>query len=198
MSIDCQMEDPFAQAQPPQLPQGENPSIAEMANAHAIFMDDAEHRVNKSLLRGQKGKFLSTIEENLQEEDLEVHEDVTLRSGGDIEEVNEKAEVEELIEQMKSKEESTSPEPKEKNEEVETIPKMNPWVFVQEELSSEDMSYSLEVEELVVSWHEIEGTSIVDIAIKSLEEDVLKLLKGRYYSFLEKDGGKNPQAFHSW
>ena len=37
----------------------------------------------------------------------------------------------------------------------------------------------LEVEELVVSWHEIEG----DIAIKSFEEDVFKLLKGHYYSF---------------
>ena len=47
--------------------------------------------VNKSLLQGN---FLSTIEECPQEEDLVVHEDVTLRSGGEIEEVNEKEEVE--------------------------------------------------------------------------------------------------------
>ena len=75
---------------------------------------------------------------------------------------------------------------------------MTPWAFVQEEFPSEDIPYILEVEEPIVTWHEIEGTSIVDIAIKSFEEDVLKLLKGHYYSFQEKNGGKNPQAFHSW
>ena len=179
-SIDCQMENPFAQAQPPQLPQGENRSIEEMANAHAKFMDDAKQKVNESFLHGN---LLSTIEENPQEEDLEVHENVTLRIEEEIEEVNEKEEAEEvdeeLIEQMKNEDESTSLEPKEKNEEVETIPEMTPWTFVQEELPSEDIPYILEVEEPVVSWHEIKGTSIVDIVIKSFEEDVLKLLKGR-------------------
>ena len=59
MSIDCKLENPFAQAQPPQLPQGQNLSIAEMVNAHAKFMDDAKHKVNKSLLQGN---FLITIE----------------------------------------------------------------------------------------------------------------------------------------
>ena len=121
-----------------------------------------------------------------------------MRSEGEIEEVNEKEEVEELIEKMKNEEESTSPEPKENNEEVETIPEMTPWAFVQEELPSEDIPYILEVEELVVSWHEIEGTSIVDIVIKQFEEDVLKLRKGYYYSFLEKDGGNNHQPIRSW
>ena len=69
---------------------------------------------------------------------------------------------------------------------------MTPWAFVQEELPTEDRPCILEVEKLIVSWHEIEGTSFVDIAIKSFEQDVLNLLKGHYYSFLEKDGGKNP------
>ena len=72
---------------------------------------------------------------------------------------------------------------------------MTPWAFVQEEFPSAERPY---IEKPVVSWHEIEGTSIVDIVIKSLEEDVLKLLKEHYYSFLEKDGGKNPQVFRSW
>ena len=99
---------------------------------------------------------------------------------------------------MKNKEESTSLEPKEKNEEVETIPEMTPWAFVQEEFPSEDIPYILEVEEPVFSWHEIKGTSIVDIAIKSFEEDVLKLEKGHYYSLLNTNGGKNPQLFRSW
>ena len=48
-----------------------------MANALAKFKDDAKKKVNKSLLQGN---LLSTIEENPQEEDLEVHEDDTLRS----------------------------------------------------------------------------------------------------------------------
>ena len=125
-----------------------------------------------------------------------------MRSGGEIEEVNEKKEDEEvdedLIEQMKNEKELTSSEPEEKNEEVETITEMTPWAFVQEELPSEDRPYILEVEEPIVSWHEIEGTSLVDILIKSFEEDVLKLLKGHYYSFLENDGAKNPQALRSW
>ena len=59
--------------------------------------------------------------------------------------------------------------PEKKNKEVETIPKMTPWAFVQEEFPSEDRPYILEVEEPIVSWHEIERTSIVDIAIKSFE-----------------------------
>ena len=117
-----------------------------------------------------------------------------MRSEGEIEEVNEKEEVEEvdeeLIEKMKNEEESTSPEPKKNNEEVDTIPKTTPWAFVHEKLSSEDIPYILEVEEPVVSWHEIEGTSIVDIAIKSFKEDVLKLKNGHYYSFLKKDGAR--------
>ena len=103
-------------------------------------MDDAKQKVKKSLLQG---KLVSTIEENPQEEDLEFHKDVTLRSEGEIEEVNEKEEVEEvdeeLIEQMKNEDESTSPELKAKNEEVETILEMTPWAFVKEELSSEDI-----------------------------------------------------------
>ena len=99
---------------------------------------------------------------------------------------------------MKSKEELTSPEPKKTNEEVETILEMTHWAFVQEELPSEDIPYILEVEEPIVSCHKIEGTSIVDMVIKSFEEDVSKLLKGHYYSFLEKDRGKNPQVLHSW
>ena len=61
---------------------------------------------------------------------MEVHEDDTLRSGGEIEEVNEKEKVEdvdeELIEQLKNEEESSSPEPEEKNEEVEMIMKITP------------------------------------------------------------------------
>ena len=165
-----------------------------MVNAHAKFMDDSKKKVNKSLLQGN---FLSTIEENPQEEDLEVHKDVTLRSEGETEEVNEKEEVEEvdeeLIEQMKNEKESTSLEPKAKNDEVETIPEMTPWALVQEEFPSEDIPYIFEVEEPVVSWHEIEGTSIVDLSMKSFEENVLKLKKGALL-LLPKEGWRQESS----
>ena len=74
---------------------------------------------------------------------------------------------------------------------------MTPWAFVHEEFPSEDIPYILEVEKHVVLWHEIKGTSIVEIMIKSFEEDIVNIQKGHYYSFLENDGNKNPQAFRS-
>ena len=67
---------------------------------------------------------------------------------------------------MKNEEESTSLELEEKNKEVETIPEMTPWAFVQEKLSCEDIPYILEVEELIVSCHEIKEASIVNKTIK--------------------------------
>ena len=41
MSIDCQMEDPFAQVYPPQLSQEETLRIAKMANTHTLYMANA-------------------------------------------------------------------------------------------------------------------------------------------------------------
>ena len=41
MSIDCQIEDPFAQVQPPQLPQEDTLSIAVMTNTHSLYMTNA-------------------------------------------------------------------------------------------------------------------------------------------------------------
>ena len=38
MSINCQIEDPFAQVHPPRLPQEETLSIAEMAYTHTLYM----------------------------------------------------------------------------------------------------------------------------------------------------------------
>ena len=91
MSINCQMEDPFAHVQPPQLPQEETLSIVEianthahyMANAHTKFMDVISHAPqgenlsiakmacaytqsmdNKLLLEEQQENFINTIEVN--------------------------------------------------------------------------------------------------------------------------------------
>ena len=69
-----------------------------------------------------------------------------------------------------NEEESTSPEPEEKNEEVETILEMTSWAFVQEELSSEDIPYILEVENPIVSFHEIKEVSIANKTINSIQD----------------------------
>ena len=132
---------------------------------------------------------------NSGERDLEIHEDVSLRNRGEIEEVNEKKEVEESIEQLKNEDESTSSKSEEKNEEVEIILEMTHKAYVQEELPSEDIPYILEVEEVIIPLIGYKEASIVNIMITSFEEDVLKLLNGQYYSFLRGDGGKDPQAF---
>ena len=132
---------------------------------------------------------------NLGGDEMENHEDNTFRCGREIEELNEEDEVEEgdeeLVEQVKNEEESTSPEPEEKNEQVETIFKMTSWAFVQKELSSEDLSYILEVEEPIVSFHEIKEASIANKMIKSIQDKVFKLIIEHNYRLLENYGGKN-------
>ena len=133
---------------------------------------------------------------------MENHEDITLRSGGEVEELNKVEEVEEgdeeLVDQVKSEHKSTSPEPEDKNEEVETILEMTFWAFVQEELSSEDIPYILEVEEPIVSFHEIKEASIANKNIKLFEDTMFKLLIEHSYRLLKKDGDKNHQPIRSW
>ena len=125
-----------------------------------------------------------------------------MRSGREVEELNEVKEVEkgdeELAEQVKNEEKSSSPKLEEKNDEVETIPKMTHWVFVQEELSSEDIPYILEVEEPIVSFHKVKEASIANKTIKSFEDKVFKLLIEHNYRLLKNDGGKNHQPIRSW
>ena len=125
-----------------------------------------------------------------------------MRSGGEVEELNEVKEVEkgdeELAEQVKNEEESSSSKLEEKNDQVETIPKMTHWAFVQEELSSEDIPYILEVEEPIVSFHKVKEASIANKTIKSFEDKVFKLLIKHNYRLLKNDGGKNHQPIRSW
>ena len=68
-----------------QAPQGENLSIAEIASAYTRFVDDARKKANKLLLEEQKNKIknlLGTIEVNPGGDEMQNHEDITLRSGG--------------------------------------------------------------------------------------------------------------------
>ena len=78
-------------------PQGKNLSIAEMASAYTKFMDDAEQKANKLLLEDQQRELLSNLEVNMEEE-MENHEDNTLRSGREIEKTKEVEELEEVEE----------------------------------------------------------------------------------------------------
>ena len=130
------------------------------------------------------------------EEELEIHEDTTLRSGGEIEEPKEEKGVEEVEEVVKELDElvefeveSTSLEKEEKGIEIETILKMTPWAYVQEELPSEDVSYILEMEEVIMPLIEYKKASIVKIVITLFEDYVIKLKIEHNYQFLETNGG---------
>ena len=114
-------------------------------------------RLTSHSYKDNKAIFLAPLKRIRKKEDLEIHEDTTLRNGGKIEEPKEVEEiVKELDEQLETEEESASSKPKEKNEEVETIL----------ELPSEDIPYILEVEETMVPLHEIGKTSIVKKIVK--------------------------------
>ena len=81
-------------------------------------MGDAKKKANKLLLEEQQENLFSTIEVNLGGDEMENHEDITLRSGGEVEKLNEAEEVEEgdeeLVEQVKNEKDSTSSEPEER------------------------------------------------------------------------------------
>ena len=112
-----------------------------------------------------------------EEEIFENHDDTTIRSGGEIEKPKEVEQVvKELDEHVENEEESASPKLEERNEEVGTIPEMTCWEYVHEEFPIENMPYILEVEEIILSLHEFEKTSIMKKVFKSCEEYVLKLV----------------------
>ena len=185
-----------------QDPQGKNVSIAEMASAYSKFMDDAEQRANKLFLKEQQRELLSTLELNMEEE-LEIHEDTTLRSG-EIEEPKEEKGVEEVEEVVKELDELVEIEVElasskndENDIEIETILKMTPWAYVQEELPSEDVSYILEMEEVIMPLIEYKKASIVKIVITLFEDYVLKLLIEHNYQFLGTNGGEYHHSLRS-
>ena len=68
---------------------------------------------------------------------------------------------------------------------------MTSWEFVQEELSSDTIPHILEVEEPIVSFHEIKEASNANKMIKSFQDKVFKLLIKPNYCLLKKDGGRN-------
>ena len=56
-------------------------------------MDDDRKKANKLLLEEQQKNLLGIIEVNPGGDEIENHEDITLRSGGEVEEINEVEEV---------------------------------------------------------------------------------------------------------
>ena len=59
MSIDCQMEDPFAHVQSPWLPQEEILCIVEMANTQTLYMDNAYTQFMDERSHAPQGENLS-------------------------------------------------------------------------------------------------------------------------------------------
>ena len=90
-----------------------------MASTYTRFINDVKKKANKLLFEEQQENFLGTIEVNPRGDEMENHEDTTMRSRGEVEEGDK-----ELVEKVKNEEEPTSLELEKKNEKVETIPEM--------------------------------------------------------------------------
>ena len=142
--------------------------------------------------------FPSILEVIREEEDPIDNDEITSRSN-ELEKLQRvESNVQELKALVAKEDESTSPKQEEQNEEIETIPEMTSLAFVQEEFSSDAILYILEVEEPIVSFHEIKEASNANKTIKSFQDMVFKLLIEHNYRLLKKDGGKNFQPIRSW
>ena len=123
-------------------------------------MDDARKKANNLLLQEQQENLLSTIDANPGGDEMENHEDITLCSGGEVEELieveklqrveNDAQTSKDLVE--KEEEESTSPESHEKikDEVVKTILEMTLWGEMHEALKNEKMTPIYEVDEYII------------------------------------------------
>ena len=163
----------------------------------AKHMNEGKNIVNMSF-EEQHESFPSILKVIREEEDLSHNDEITSRNN----ELEKFQRVENDLQELKTlvakEDESTSRESHETiNEEVETIMEMTSWAFVQEEFSSKDIPYILEVDEPIVSFHEIKEPSIVNKTIKSFQDNKFKLLIEHNYCLLEKDGGKNHQLIPS-
>ena len=135
----------------------------------------------------------------IREEEDPIHNDEITSRSNELEKLQRvESNVQELKALVAKEDESTSPKQEEQNEEIETIPEMTSLAFVQEEFSSDAIPYILEVEEPIVSFHEIKEALNANKTIKSFQDMVFKLLIEHNYRLLKKDGGKNFQQIHSW
>ena len=74
---------------------------------------------------------------------------------------------------------------------------MIPWAYVKEELPSEVIPYILKVEEIIMPLIEYKEASIMNITIKSCEENVFKWLIEHNHLFLGTYRRENHHSFHS-
>ena len=155
----------------------------------------------KLLLEKQHVSLLIPLEVNPEEEELEHYEAFTLSIDNEIgkqhrEEVDAKK-PHVIIEEEKK---STSPEPKEKKEKVETILEMTFWGGMHE-LNNETEPYILEVEG---TSNEYGRASKGKKAPKSLRRQadlqhyVLKQLPEHKFHFLGTGGGLDHHSFRGW
>ena len=91
-----------------------------------------------------------------------------------------------------------------KDEVLKNILEMAQWGDMHEELTIEEIIPMSKAEEYIIQLNKEMEATIVTYKEKNknknkiMEDYVLKLLIEHNYHLLEKDGGKNPQAFNSW
>ena len=111
----------------------------------------------------QERSFLTNLDEKLVKEDVEHKEDITLKSGGELEKLQRvEDDAHELKELVAREDESTSSKLYEMKEEVvETIPEMAPWGDMHEELKIEEVTPMFKVEECILQLcKEMEATIV--------------------------------------
>ena len=146
----------------------------------------------------QERSFLTNLDEKPKKEDVEHKEDITLKSGGELEKLQRvEDDAHELKELVVREDESASLEPYEmKEEDVETIPGMAPWGDMHEELKIGEVTPMSKMEECIFQLNKELIATIVEKKKekknnKIMEDYVLKLLIEYNYLLLENDGGRN-------
>ena len=138
---------------------------------------------------------------NLEEEELEHYEAFTLSIANEVgEQHREEVDAKKPHVIVKEEKESTSPEPKEKKREVETILEMTVWGEMHE-LNNEIEPYILEVEGASNEYGQASKGKKSPKSFRrhaSLQHYMLKQLPEHKFHFLGTGGGLDHHPFHGW
>ena len=155
----------------------------------------------KLLLEEQHVSLPIPLEANPKEEELEHYEAFTLSIENEVgEQHREEMDAKKPHVIVEEEKESTSPEPQEKKEEVETILEMAVWGEMHE-LNNETEPYILEVEGTLKKYGQAYKGKKAPKSLRrhaNLQHYVLKQLHEHKFHFLGAGGGLDHHPFHCW
>ena len=155
----------------------------------------------KFLLEEQQASLPIPLEVNQEEEELEHYEAFTLSIANEVgEQHREQMDSKKPHVIVKEEKESTSPEPEEKKEEVETILEMTVWGEMHE-LNNETEPHILEVEGTLNKYGQASKVKKAPKSLRrhaDLQNYVLKQLPEHKFHFLGEVGGLDHHPFRGW